>query len=194
MLTRFSASQSVELAVPEQPIPIQHYLRNPQRLVYALFDPSRAEQLNPETYRLKMNPLSFMMLSIQPTVDMKIWMTPTGEIRLNSVGCEIRGIEYINQRFNLDLQGRLAPELVNGITYLKGKADLQVQVDVPPPLWFTPKPLLETTGNGLLHSVLLTMRHRLMHQLVNDYRTWVASCQESSGVAISPNTPPRLVT
>ena len=60
MPIRFTASQSVEIAVPDQPIPIQHYLRQPQRLVNALVDPSRIEQLSEENFRLKMRPLAFM--------------------------------------------------------------------------------------------------------------------------------------
>jgi hypothetical protein len=188
MLTQFSASQSVELAVPDQPIPIQHYLRQPQRLIKALVDPTRTEQLSAECFRLKMNPLSFMMLSVQPIVDMQLWAEQDGTINLQSVGCEIRGIEYINQRFSLDLKGRLVPQQINSMTYLTGRADLKVQVDVPPPLWFTPKPLLETTGNALLHSVLLTVRHRLMHQLLVDYRSWAtAQLEEVSSVEIAPN-------
>jgi Protein of unknown function (DUF1997) len=187
MLTQFSASQSVELVVPDQPIPIQHYLRQPQRLIKALVDPTRTEQLSAECFRLKMHPLSFMMLSIQPIVDMEIWSELDGTINLKSVGCEIRGVEYINQRFSLNLQGRLAPQQINGITHLVGKADLEVQVDMPPPLWFTPKPILETTGNTLLRSVLLTVRHRLMHQLLVDYRNWVtAQLEEAPAVGISP--------
>jgi Protein of unknown function (DUF1997) len=187
MLTRFSASQSVELVVPDQPIPIQHYLRQPQRLIKALVDPTRTEQLSPECFRLKMHPLNFLMLSLQPIVDMQIWADADGTIYLKSVGCEIRGIEYINQRFSLNLNGRLSPQQINGVNHLTGRADLQVQVDVPPPLWFTPKPLLETTGNGLLHSVLLTIRHRLMHQLLSDYRSWVAAQLAEENRAIAPS-------
>jgi hypothetical protein len=187
MLTQFSASQSVELVVPDQPIPIQQYLRQPQRLIKALVDPTRTEQLSAECFRLKMHPLSFMMLSLQPIVDMQIWSEPDGTINLKSVGCEIRGIEYINQRFSLNLNGRLTPQQINGITYLVGNADLEVQVDMPPPLWFTPKPILETTGNTLLRSVLLTVRHRLMHQLLVDYRNWVtAQLEEVPAIGISP--------
>ncbi len=188
---RFVASQSVEIAVPEQPVPIQHYLRQPKRLVYALVDPSRLEQLSPELFRLKMRPLSFMMLSIQPTVDMKVSAAADGTIHLKSVRCEIRGVEYINQRFALNLIGKLYPLNINGVTYLKGRADLEVRVELPPPLWFTPRPILETTGNALLNSVLVTIKHRLMHQLLLDYRKWACSEREAqeSGTApiLSPN-------
>ncbi|OKH36429.1 hypothetical protein NIES2119_17470 [[Phormidium ambiguum] IAM M-71] len=172
MHTRFDASQSVEIAVPQQPIPIQHYLRQPKRLVQALVDVNRIEQLSEEMFRLKMRPLAFMTLTIQPTVDMRVWTDSDGTVHLQSVACQIRGVEYINQRFSLNLKGRLSPQQIDGITYLKGRADLQVQVELPPPFWLTPKPLLETTGNGLLKSVLLTIKHRLMQQLLLDYATW----------------------
>lgn len=178
MHSRFSASQAVELIVPEQPIPIQHYLRQPQRLINALVDPSRTEQLSSDCFRLKMRPLNFLMLNIQPIVDMRLWSGSDGMIHLQSVDCEIRGVEYINQRFSLELIGHLAPYQVQNTTFLKGRADLQVGVDLPPALWFTPKPILETTGNGLLRSVLLTIKQRLMHQLLQDYRRWAFDQQQ----------------
>ncbi|BAZ38883.1 hypothetical protein NIES4101_48280 [Calothrix sp. NIES-4101] len=173
MATKFISSQSVELAVPEQPIPIQHYLRQPQRLVNALVDSRRIKQLSEETFRLKMRPLTFMSLSIQPTVEMRVWLKSNGVIRLQSIGCEILGFEYINQRFNLNLEGYLSVEELFTGTILKGQAELQVIIDLPAPFCFTPKAILETAGNGLLKSVLLTIKQRLLHQLIADYCHWV---------------------
>ncbi|MCU0540866.1 MAG: DUF1997 domain-containing protein [Oscillatoriaceae cyanobacterium Prado104] len=172
MYVRFNASQSVEIAVPEERVPIQHYLRQPQRLVNALVDRSRTEQLKDDCFRLKMRPLEFMMLSIQPTVDMRVWALSDGTINLESVGCEIRGVDYINDRFALQLKGWLNPHQIGGETFLRGNANLEVQVELPPPFWMTPKPILEATGHGLLKSVLLTVKQRLMYQLVFDYRQW----------------------
>lgn len=188
MPTRFTASQGVEIAVPEQPVAIQHYLRQPQRLVSTLVDPSRIEVLKEDYYRLKMRPLSFMMLSIQPTVDLKVWATADGTIHLQSVACEIRGVEYINQRFKLDLVGYLSPEQINGETRLKGKADLKVEVELPMPLAMMPGALIEATGNGLLKSVLLTVKQRLLHQLLADYQNWVntQTKQETTQTALLP--------
>jgi Protein of unknown function (DUF1997) len=175
MATKFTASQSVEIAVPEEPLPIQHYLRQPQRLVKALVDNSRIQQLSEEVFRLKMRPLTFMSLSIQPTVDMRVWAESNGIIYLRSLNCEIVGFEYINQRFALNLKGYLSPKESTTGTRLQGRADLEVEVDLPPPFSFTPKPILEATGNGLLKSVLLTVKQRLLHQLLADYRYWVIS-------------------
>ncbi|BAZ29045.1 hypothetical protein NIES4074_14820 [Cylindrospermum sp. NIES-4074] len=182
MAIRFTASQSVEIPVPKQPIPIKYYLRQPQRLVNALVDNSRIQQLSEEVFRLKMRPLAFMSLSIQPTVDMRVWTDANGMIYLRSVGCEILGFEYINQRFALTLKGYLSPYQVNNNTRLQGKADLEVQVDLPLPFSLTPKPILEATGNGLLKSVLLTVKQRLLHQLLVDYRHWVISQTEEIGL------------
>ena len=186
MYTRFTASQVVEMAVSEQPIPIQHYLRQPQRVVTALAASSQIEPLGGDRFRLKMRPLSFMMLTIQPIVDLRVWAESDGTVYVQSIGCEIRGVEYINQRFKLNLVGKLQPHQLHGATVLKGKAELEVQVDVPPPLDFTPKPFLETTGNGLLKSVLLTIKQRLMHHLLADYTTWAMSNLAEVPVTASP--------
>ena len=192
MPTRFTASQCVEIVVP-QPIAIQHYLRQPQRLVSTLVDPSRIEVLGAENYRLKMRPLSFMMLSIQPTVDLKVWATANGTIHLQSVGCEIRGVEYINQRFSLQLQGYLSPVQINGETRLKGKADLKVEVELPMPLAMMPGAIIEATGNGLLKSVLLTIKQRLLHQLLADYQNWAIAQTELTGIS-QTELPPNAAT
>lgn len=192
MHTRFVASQSVEMAVPELAVPIQHYLRQPQRLVNALTGASQIESLSQDRYRLKMRSLNFMTLSFQPTVDLKVWAEPDGTTHLRSIGCEIRGIEYINQRFALNLFGKLSPITINGKTYLKGKADLEVKVELPPPLSFAPTYFVETTGNGLLRSVLLTIKQRLMHQLIADYRYWVQAETQTSvtqGTILPAETP-----
>ncbi len=180
MNTHFQASQTVEMAVAE-PTLIHHYLRQPKRLVKALVDPTRLEQLTEDIYRLKMRPLQFLMFSLQPTVDLKVWIQSDGILNLKSVGCEIRGIEYINQRFSLNLVGKLYPVQLQGITHLTGQANLEVKVELPPPVWLTPQPILETTGNGLLKSVLMTVKHRLVHNLLSDYSHW---CTEQLEISV----------
>lgn len=173
MYLHFTANQTVTLAVPSHPIPIQHYLRQPQRLVHALTDPTRVEFLGEHCFRLKMRPLNFLMITLQPVVDMEVKAAADGSIRLRSKACEIRGVDYINQRFRLDLIGYLRPDASGEQTQLIGQADLKVGVDMPPPLSLTPLPILEATGNGLLKSVLLTIKQRLMHQLLADYGAWI---------------------
>ena len=174
MEVRFSADEVVSLRVEAQKIPIQHYLRQPQRLVQAITDPNLVEQLSGTRFLVKMRPLNFLnFYHFQPTVGLKVWSDSQGTVYLNSESCEIKGIDYINQRFFLNVTGKLAPESKNGQTYLVGKAELEVKVALPPPLWLTPTPLLEIAGNGLLKSVLVRIKQRLIGQLLKDYYEWV---------------------
>lgn len=176
-MIRFQASQSVSIALRDQPLPIGHYLKQPQRLVKALVDSSRVQVLEDDLFRLHMRSLSFMTVHIQPVVDIRVWSEPDGAIRLQSVNCEIRGNDYINQRFRLFLDGFLSPITTAAGTQLEGNARLSVDVELPPAFLLTPRPILETSGNGLLKSVLLTIKQRLSRQLLADYSCWVKSQQ-----------------
>jgi Protein of unknown function (DUF1997) len=171
-IVKFTADRSVEIAVPQQPIPIQHYLRQPHRLVRSLVDPSRIKQVGDDEFCLAMRPLSFFGFELQPTVFLRVWTTADGTVRIVSTNCEIRGIDYIDRRFSLELIGELSPDRYQGQTYLIGHADLEVQVDLPPPLSFMPTAIVESAGNSLLKGILNTFKQRLMHQLLADYITW----------------------
>ena len=174
MFNNFFASQSVELLVPKAPVPINRYLKNPQQIVKALGDPSRIERLSKDTYRLKMRPLKFFMLKIEPVVDMKIWTTVDGTVQLKSTNCELRGIETINEHFQLHLSGTMQPCQVGGKAYLKGGAELGLKIFLPPPFTMMPKSLVQSTGNNLLGSILLKMKKGLMQDLLLNYRQWAA--------------------
>ncbi len=173
MEVKFTASESVEIEVNEIVIPIQHYLRQPQRLVRAIADESLMEQLTENRFRLKMRPLNFMEIYyFQPTVILNVWATSGGTLYLNSESCEIKGIDYINDRFSLVVKGKLDPVNKEEKTYLIGRANLEVKVDLPPPLLLTPPPLLQMAGNSLLKGVLVRIKQKLMTQLLKDYRLW----------------------
>jgi hypothetical protein len=172
------AKQSVQLAVPEQPVAIEHYLRQPERIVKAIGDSSRIQQLTDDCYRLRMRPLKFFMLKIEPTVDMKIWADADGTIHLKSVACELRGIETINEHFQLNLSGTMQPVSSGAKSYLKGGAELGLKIYLPPPFTMMPKSMVQNTGNNLLGSVLLKMKQGLMQQLLLDYTQWAQAADK----------------
>ncbi len=171
-IVKFTADRSIDIAVTKQPIPIQHYLRQPHRLVRALVDPQRMQQISDDQFCLTMRTLSFFGFDLQPTVFLRVWAETDGTVRIASTKCEIRGIDYIDRRFRLELLGTLSPYQNQGHTYLAGRADLAVQVALPPPLSFTPKVIVESAGNSLLKSILSAFKQRLMHQLLADYAIW----------------------
>ncbi|MEL6439605.1 MAG: DUF1997 domain-containing protein [Cyanobacteria bacterium J06621_8] len=175
MYVSFSASESVQIQVNNKIVSVQHYLRQPQRLVKAIADPKLVRQVSDELFELKMRPINFMEIyHFQPTVLLKVWSGSNGSVYLKSEACQIEGIDYINQRFSLKLKGVLYPKEFQGQTNIEGQADLEVGVELPMPLMLTPKPLLQRAGNGLLKGVLSRIKHKLVTQLIQDYYDWGA--------------------
>ena len=191
MYVSFNASESVRISVDNKTTPIQHYLRQPKRLVKAIADPRLMKQLSDDIYELKMRPINFMELyHFQPIVLLKVWSGSNGSVYLKSEGCQIKGIDYINERFSLKLKGVLYPQESEGETTLDGQADLEVGVELPTALMFTPKPFLEVAGNKLLKSVLGRIKQKLTTQLVRDYRAWASQEQvttSESSAKLSPD-------
>jgi hypothetical protein len=163
----------LKMTVPNAEIPIEHYLSQPQRLIRAITNPSQIQQLAPSHFRLKLQPLQFMALRIEPTVDLQVWTQADGMLHLRSLDCEIPGGAFLPQSFRLELVGTLSPHRHGMTTELQGRADLTVQVDVPPALKLLPDSILERAGRGFLDGILLTIKYRLERQLVQDYHRWV---------------------
>jgi hypothetical protein len=180
MKINLAETESVAIQVQEHAVPIQHYLRQPQRLVNAIANPNLTESLGDDLYLIKMRPIDFMMYHFQPVVTLKVWADGDGTVHLRSQDCEIRGNRYVNDRFSLSVTGQLSPTQENGQTVLKGKADLEVGVELPPALELTPRPFLESTGQGLLKSVLQRIKNRLSSQLISDYQKWTDDSSTSS--------------
>ncbi|GAB4530600.1 MAG: DUF1997 domain-containing protein [Pleurocapsa sp.] len=186
MYVSFSASESVKISVQDEEIPIQHYLRQSQRLVEAIANPQLMKQVADDLYELKMRPINFMEIyHFQPIVLLKVWSGANGSVYLKSESCQIKGIDYINRRFSLNLKGILYPQQKGEQTNLEGQADLQVGVEVPTALMFTPRPFLEIAGNKLLESVLVRIKQKLITQLIHDYRSWAA---KEVGTAATSNS------
>ncbi|MEL6496316.1 MAG: DUF1997 domain-containing protein [Cyanobacteria bacterium J06623_7] len=160
--------------------PIQHYLRQPSRLVKTIAEPQFVKQISADLYDLKMRPIDFMEIyHFQPIVRLKVWSGSGSSVYLQSEDCQIKGNDYINDRFTLQLKGVLCPRQQDGFTVLEGQADLEVKVELPAALMLTPRPLLEKTGNKLLKSVLGRIKHKLLTQLVREYANW-ASQEETT--------------
>jgi hypothetical protein len=177
-MTEFHASQTLCLRVPNEAIPIEHYLRQPQRLVQAITDPRRIEVLGDGVYRLSLRPLQFFGISIEPTADLQVQSLPDGSLHLASVGCQVKGPDYlsfVNDSFGMGLKGVLTPHRHATRTELQGQADLKIHLELPPPIRFMPASVLDCTGKTFLSGILTTIKHRIERQLVEDYRAWVAA-------------------
>ncbi|WP_017298089.1 DUF1997 domain-containing protein [Nodosilinea nodulosa] len=177
-MQEFFASQNLRLRVPNEAIPIEHYLRQPQRLVQAITDPRRIEVLGDGVYRLSLRPLQFLGISIEPRADLRVRSQPDGTLHLESIDCQVKGPDYlsfVNDSFGMTLQGTLTPLRQDHYTELQGRADLQIHIELPPPISFMPAPMLDRAGKTFLSGILSTIKHRIERQLVEDYRAWVAA-------------------
>lgn len=184
-MKEFHASQTLSLRVPNEAIPIEHYLRQPQRLVQAITDPRRIEPREDGVYRLSLRPLQFFGLKVEPTADLRVWGLPDGTLCLEALDCEVHGPDYlshINESFSLGLKGRLKPFRQEQHTELKGQADLSIQLELPPPIKYMPAPMLEATGRTFLSGILMTMKSRIEHHLVQDYRAWAEHTRQGQGL------------
>lgn len=185
------AVQLVTLPVESQVVPIHHYLRQPHRVVNAIADPKLMEVLGEDCYRLKMRSLNLLDLyHFQPTVVLKVWSDSQGIVYLQSKSCEIRGIDYIDHRFELNVIGKLAPIEKDGKTVLKGKAICEVSIDVPFVFLLAPVPLLENAGNHLVSSVLTRIKERILNHLIEDYYHWVKGEQNLEQTSQYPTLSP----
>ena len=183
-MVRFSASQSVTISVPPQPVSIEAYLSQPDRLVHALMDKRQVEAVNPNLFRVKIRPIRFIGLSLQPVCDIEVWLEDT-TVRLRSDRCQLEGRESINQRFSVNMQGYLVPQTTSEGKRLRGQANLKVSVDLPQTMRLTPKSLIERTGNSIINGILMTLKQRLMRQLIRDYCAWASSHSSSQVSSLS---------
>lgn len=174
MQVRFNAVELVELAAPSLSPSIEAYLQEVDRIVGVIANPKLTSKLSPEKYQLKMQPIGFLELyQFQPIVTLRVWCDRQNILHLESLDYHLKGLEAFMDDFTLKLVGTLAAKTdAQGHFKLMGKADLSVSLALPPPLWLTPRPLLQMTGDRLLGEVLQRIKQQILRQLIRDYRAW----------------------
>ena len=177
-MVHLHASQSVNISINPAPVPIRQYLHNTERLVYALADPSQIKVLDHHTFQFSMRSIKFLMLTLEPVADVKIYPNERNEIIIYSDSCRLRHQAALNRRFSFKLQGWLAPRSDN--SGVSGNAELNIHIDLPAAFRLTPTPLLESTGNAIANGILSTIKQRLQRRLVHEYRAWTTGVLASS--------------
>ena len=170
--------RSVEIAIFPAPVPINEYLKNTERLVYALADPSQIKVLGRHTFQFSMRPIKFLMLTLEPVADVKIYPNECDEIIIYSDSCRLRHQAALNRRFSFKLRGWLAPRSDN--SGVSGNAELDITIDLPSAFRLTPKSLLESTGNAIVNGILIAIKQRLQRRLIHEYRGWTSGILASS--------------
>lgn len=172
-LTCLLTSQTVEIQVPREALPIEAYLSHPDRLVRTLAPQDRLALLQEGLYRLTILPVRVLNLTIAPIVDVKVWLDDDRKVQVESIACEISGLEAFRDRFDLKLVGELYPIHTPKQILLRGSALLRVNVDLPMPFSMMPRSMVESAGNGVLDTTLKTVKGRMLKYIIKDYQAWV---------------------
>jgi Protein of unknown function (DUF1997) len=180
--TRLFTSQTVEIQVPREAHPIESYLAHPDRLVKTLAPGDRLVKLEDGNYRLEILPMNVLSFTISPVVDLAVWVDGDQKVQVESVGCEIRGVESLRDRFDFKLVGELYPIHTPNHILLRGSALLKIDLELPMPFKVMPRSIVEGAGNAVLETTLKTVKGRMLKYVVKDYQAWV---RERSGVLSS---------
>ncbi len=174
MRSRFEAVELVQLDAPELSPAIDKYLQQIDRIVGVIANPDLTEKLAEDRFRLKMQPIGFLDLyQFQPIVTLRIWCDHQNTVHLKSLDYEFKGLEAFMDGVELTVVGTLACQRNSeGQLQLSGKANLSIELPLPPPLWLTPKSLLQATGDRLLSEVLQRIKQQILQQLIQDYIDW----------------------
>ena len=170
--TRLFTSQAVEIQVPRAAYPIESYLEQPDRLLRTLAPGDRMDLLENGNYRLEILPMTVLGLNISPVVDLAVWVDGDRKVQVESVGCEIRGVESLRDRFDFKLIGELYPIHTPDQILLRGSALLKIEIELPMPFKMMPRSIVEGAGNAVLEATLNTVKGRMLKYVVNDYQAW----------------------
>ena len=165
----FSASQALQLAVPNQAHLLPNYLNDEERVIGALLDPEQLQSLGNGRYRYTVTRLQVFQLQIQPVVEL-VARRSDNRIELEAIDCQLEGLGIVD-----DFQLTLESWLDASDQGLHGEACLAVSVSQPSLLRLIPVKVLEAPGRSLLAGILLGMKTRVHQQLLQDFEAWCSS-------------------
>jgi hypothetical protein len=165
----FSSSQQLVLPVKEGIDLLPAYLRDEERVVASLLDPTQLIALGPGHYRYRVTRVQVFQLQIQPIVDLQTHHRGD-RLELEALDCQLEGLGLVDD-FRLTLSSWLRPSAQG----LEGEATLAVSVSQPPLLKLIPPRVLEATGRSVLSGILVGMRNRVRQQMLRDFQQWCTS-------------------
>jgi hypothetical protein len=162
----FTSSQQLVLPVRECVDHLPAYLRDEQRVVASLLDPTQLVPLGPGHYRYRVTRVQVFQLQIQPVVELQTHHRGD-RLELEAVDCQLEGLGLVDD-FRLGLTSWLEASAQG----LEGEATLAVSVSQPSLLKLVPPKVLEATGRSVLKGILLGMRNRVRQHMLHDFQQW----------------------
>jgi Protein of unknown function (DUF1997) len=178
MSIQASAQANLKASLPATPEQVRLYVRNPQRLLRSGFPSDRITQVGPDRFRLKMLPLVWMGLALEPTAEIEIGANDQGEAWARLIDYELVGHPWLVQNLKLDFRAHLSTsEKVNtdGRTPMDGWAQASASFPTPPFLAWMPNPVLTGGARTILEGFLWLLKDRLGKSLEASFWQWAKS-------------------
>jgi hypothetical protein len=201
----FGTEDEVELLLWEEPALIRRYLtERPDRVLLATWDAELVDRQARDVFRLTTKPMSFVHLSLQPSIDVRLTAAPPlldnefvkheedgGQhlLLVESLAHSMNGMEQIlGQRFaeslKIDVTGKLRavpPPLGPG--GIKGRGPVRLVGEVvfvtsgqlPLLFSFTPRPVLEGAAIAINRRIMSYAKGKFIKNLAKDFDRWAAS-------------------
>ncbi len=202
----FGTVDEVELLLWEEPALIRRYLtERPDRVLLATWDAELVDRQASDVFRLTTKPMSFVHLSLQPSIDVRLTAAPPLSLEndvsnigvdggqhlllVESLAHSMNGMEQIlGQRFaeslKIDVTGKLRavpPPLGPGGIRGPGPVRLVGEVvfvtsgQLPLLFSFTPRPVLEGAAIAINRRIMSYAKGKFVKNLAKDFDRWAAS-------------------
>lgn len=185
-MVEFGSGQRVEASISGAPLEnMREYVSDPSRIVYACWEHRDITRMGDGVFRMAFRGQSFLSISIDMAVDIRLWAAEDGTIKCESVGysvddmAKLLGQDFVDTFF-LELEGELRVEetvtkvraLTLKSTLLSGDVAVTIGGKMPGLLSATPEPLVKTAALGINNKVLEYVSNTFVSTVAGDYRQW----------------------
>ncbi len=166
MSLAFDARQKIDLPVKSNVERLPDYLLQQERVVGAMLDSNKLTPLGKGNYSYKVTSFNVFQLQVNPVVSIAV-INSENLLNMRATDSTLDGLGLVED-FELTLDATLRATDKG----LEGEALLGVMVSQPPLLRLIPPRILESTGQSILNGILLGIKARVTHQLIQDFAKW----------------------
>jgi hypothetical protein len=165
-------------AVDYEPAIAFRYFAGNEDLLKKFLGDDRVTYLGEGTYRVKLNAMGAMGLTLQPSFDVQFIEFPHTRVEMKSLGARLVEASHDDAGFQAGFEGEaLFAEHPQGCE-VTCWARMHVELALPAVLAWMPLQPLEAIGNGIIGPAMHALAQRLVPIMQRDIHRWVAEHPE----------------
>jgi hypothetical protein len=162
-----------ELSHPPD-VAFRYFARN-EGLLKQFLGEDRVEPLGDGVYRVRLNPHGALGLTLQPSFDVAFIEHPPDRVEMKSLRASLVESSHDDAGFEAHFEGEARFTPAPAGTAMACSARMQVNLTLPHVLAWMPAAPLEALGNGLIHTAMSALAHRLVPLMQRDIQRYVAT-------------------